>query len=245
MSNLSLLKKAKKEDVISSPFPYIVIRNALDEDLYESLVSSYPSDEEISGGNMGNNTRYQLSIKDSYRLSPLWREFSEYHSSYLFYKEFLDIFGDHIPSKLDWIKHSTTYKRKLQNPTTASSIALDCQIGINSPVTEECSVKSAHVDNRVELFAGLLYLRQSDDKSTGGDLSIYKPLNSNMNIEHKKEIDLNLLEKVDEVNYEANTFVLFLCSKYSIHGVSPRSVTPYSRRLVNVIGELSSGRVVF
>ena len=67
MSNLSLLKKAKKEDVISSPFPYIVIRNALDEDLYESLVSSYPSDEEISGGNMGNNTRYQLSIKDSSR----------------------------------------------------------------------------------------------------------------------------------------------------------------------------------
>lgn len=245
MHNLSLLKKAKKEDLISSPFPYIVIRNALDDKLYEQLVESYPSDEEISGGNMGNNVRYQLSVKDSNRMSGLWKEFVDYHSSYLFYKEFLDIFGDHIPKGLDWVKFSDTYKRKIHNPKTASSVALDCQVGINSPVVEECSVKSAHVDNRVELFAGLLYLRHSDDESSGGSLNIYKPIDPDMNIEHKKEIDLNLLSKVDEVSYEANTFVMFLCSKYSIHGVSPRSVTPYSRRLVNVIAELSSGRVVF
>jgi len=245
MHNLSLLKKAKKQDVVSSPFPYVVIKNALDDDLYEELVSSYPSDSQISGGNMGNNIRYQLSVKDSDKLPHNWKSFVDYHSSYLFYREFLDLFESHIPKSLDWIKKSGTYKRKIHNPKTASCIALDCQVGINSPVVEECSVKSAHVDNRVELFAGLLYLRHPDDESTGGNLDIYEPLDHDMPIEHKKEIELSLLNKVDEVPYEANTFVLFLCSRYSIHGVSPRSVTPYSRRLVNVIGELSAGRTCF
>lgn len=245
MNSLSLLNKVTKEDVVSSPFPYVVIKNALENDLYQEIVSSYPSDEKISGGDMGNNIRYQFSARDSDKFSQPLKEFVDYHSSYLFYQDFLEVFGDYIPKTLDWVKSSDTYTRKLQSPRTASSIALDCQVGINSAVTEKCSVKSAHVDNRIELFAGLLYLKHPDDESTGGNLGIYKPIDSNMSIEHKKEIDLNLLTKVDEVEYEANTFVLFLCSKYSIHGVTPRSVTPYSRRLINVIGELSGGRTVF
>ena len=66
-----------------------------------------------------------------------------------------------------------------------------------------------------------------------------------MKIVHKKEMDLSLLEKTDEVPYQKNTLAIFLCSKYSIHGVSPRSITSHSRRLVNIIAEFSSGRTCF
>ena len=60
-----------------------------------------------------------------------------------------------------------------------------------------------------------------------------------------KESYLSLLEKTDEVPYQKNTLAIFLCSKYSIHGVSPRLVTSHSRRLVNIIAEFSSGRSCF
>ena len=243
--SISLLAKFTKEDVKSEPYPYVVIENALDENFYRELEESYPTDEQIAGSNLNNNTRYQLSAKDKDKLPNIWKEFVEYHCSQEFYDEFINLFGEHIPDNLSWLKQSSSYVRKVSNPRLPSDVALDCQIGINSPVTQESSVKSAHVDNRVELFAGLLYLRQADDKSTGGDLDIYKPKDPMMTIVHKKEMDLRLLEKVDTVPYKANTFVLFLCSRYSIHGVTPRSVTPYSRRLVNVIGELSAGRTCF
>ena len=61
--SISLLAKAKKEDVKTFPYPYIVIENVLNDDLYKELEQSYPSDTEIGGANLENNTRYQLSAK--------------------------------------------------------------------------------------------------------------------------------------------------------------------------------------
>jgi hypothetical protein len=39
------------------------------------------------------------------------------------------------------------------------------------------------------------------------------------------------------VPYKRNVLAMFINSYTSIHAVSPRSVTPFSRRLVNVIGQ--------
>tara|TARA_B100000287_G_C20667218_1_gene792108 strand:- start:2775 stop:3518 length:744 start_codon:yes stop_codon:yes gene_type:complete len=244
--NLSLLNKANKNNLVIEPYPYIVINDALDEDLYSELESCYPSDEEISGtSSMENNTRYQISAKDKNKLPEIWQDFVDFHSSSEFYKQFIGLFGEHLPTRLSWAKNSQTYTRKLQQPRTPSDISLDCQVGINSPVKYESSVKGAHVDNRVELYAGLFYMKQDGDTSEGGNLEIFKPKEPKMPIIHKQVIERELLEKVDEVIYGRNTFVIFLCSKYSIHGVSPRCVTDYSRRLVNVIAEFSAGRACF
>ena len=243
---ISVLGKAKKEDVKTDPFPYLVIENALDDAYYSELEAAYPSDEMIAGTSyMKNNTRYQLSAKDTDVLPEIWKEFVEYHTSQSFYDEFISLFGGHLPSRLSWASRSSVYTRKVGLAKTASDLSTDCQIGINSPVTEMCTVKGPHVDNRVELYAGLFYMRTKEDDSEGGSLEIFKPKNSNMNIVHKKEIDPLLLEKTDEVPYQRNTLAIFLCSKHSIHGVSPRSVTNHSRRLVNIIGEFSAGRTCF
>lgn len=237
----TLLSRASTAELITDPFPYLVIKNALPEDYYKALEEAYPSDKEIGGKILKNNTRYQLSIKDVYKLPKIWQDFMFLHTSPEFYKEVVDLFSDSWQPRLDYLKQSNVYRRNFERPAHKNDVSLDCQIGINSPVTESNSVKSAHVDNMVELFAGLFYMRQEHDDSVGGDLDLYKPKDPDINIIHKKEMDLDLLHKVDTVKYEANTFVIFLCSKYSIHGVTPRSVTPVSRRLVNVIGELTTG----
>ena len=44
----SVLKKAKKKNINTKYFPYIIIKDALDNDLYENLVKNYPSLKEIS-----------------------------------------------------------------------------------------------------------------------------------------------------------------------------------------------------
>jgi hypothetical protein len=42
---------------------------------------------------------------------------------------------------------------------------------------------------------------------------------------------------VNSVPYTRNTFVMFINTNHSIHGVAPRSASPLPRRLVNFIGE--------
>eukprot|EP00959_Pyramimonas_sp_CCMP1952_P149399 3126215-Pyramimonas_sp.AAC.1 len=49
---------------------------------------------------------------------------------------------------------------------------------------------------------------------------------------HYKPRDVNVRNSVP---YQANMFVLFVNSNKAIHGVTPRTVTSYSRRLVNVV----------
>ena len=41
--NNSLLKKIKKEDIISDPFPHLIIKNPLDIEYYNKLTSKFPN----------------------------------------------------------------------------------------------------------------------------------------------------------------------------------------------------------
>ena len=102
-------------------------------------------------------------------------------------------------------------------------------------------------------------MKQDKDIGKGGNLEIYdikkqyNDLNEfkkqtsflpnekiilNNRLYHKKqEFNPNELNKINEIIYDKNTFVMFLCDINSIHGVSPRDKNNISRRLVNIIGE--------
>ena len=60
-------------------------------------------------------------------------------------------------------------KEKLYNCNSVNRFSTS----INTPVLEASSVRSAHLDNLNKLFTGLFYMKQDDDKSTGGDLELY------------------------------------------------------------------------
>jgi hypothetical protein len=47
---------------------------------------------------------------------------------------------------------------------------------MNTPMVKASplGVRGPHHDKLVEIFAGLLYLRQEDDRSTGASLGVYK-----------------------------------------------------------------------
>jgi hypothetical protein len=65
---LSVLQRAKLEDVRTEPFPYIVIKDALPEPIYSALERHFLSDMELLAETTGNLTQrmrsnYRYSVK--------------------------------------------------------------------------------------------------------------------------------------------------------------------------------------
>ena len=119
---------------------------------------------------------------------------------------------------------------------------MDVQPGINSPVSSKSSVIGPHVDNKKEIYAGLLYMRLSDDNSIGGNLQIYKHRFLTKDYisekyDRKDRPNESDLELHATIPYKRNTFVMLLSSNISFHGVSDRGLTKFNRRLVNIISE--------
>jgi len=246
-SDLSILQNVAAADVQSDPYPHLVLQNALPEELYNALSESYPgADKIVSPTEMGNNKRYQISAHvglTSPDLTPLWQEFMRFHVSQAFWNEVIVLFGDQIRALYPWLESAVGRSLDqmsvgVRNVHPERDVVLDCQPGINSPVTRQTSVRGPHLDNPKELFGALLYLREEHDDSTGGDLEIYRYRKTRGMFYGKAEISHRQTERVATVRYQRNTLVFFLNSYHSLHGVTPRSVTSHCRRLVNFIGEL-------
>ena len=130
--------------------------------------------------------------------------------------------------------------RRQSDKSDACELALDCQIGINSPVTiEGTSVIGPHLDNPTELFAGLFYVRHPEDHAVGGDLVAYAWKHAERRVFYKKRyIDASLVEARETIPYGPNRFFWFLNSADAVHGVTIRQRSQAPRRLVNIIAEV-------
>lgn len=261
MSELSILQNFRDSQLRREPFPYLVIENALPAEIYEKLAAAYPDERFIFAHHRGRrpdepylpNTRYDLPaaqvVSDPSLDLGLWRAFVEYHTSQDFLDELIAKLGEAIsalyPDLLARLSKASPEGRPragirhFRDAAGECEVALDCQVGINSPVTESpTSVRAAHLDNPIELFAGLFYLRHPDDRSKGGDLEICAWKNpGRRRIGARRLISGEVVEVREVVPYGSNRFALFVNGLDSIHGVTVRDVTPFPRRLVNIIGE--------
>ncbi|MHA2062590.1 MAG: hypothetical protein ACW963_09925, partial [Candidatus Sifarchaeia archaeon] len=162
-------------------------------------------------------------------------EFVQYHVSNEFWLEVKEIFGDYIRLMYPnlYLSGLTDMEPGIRR-ATKKPFFLDCNIGVNTPcVSGKSSVRGPHLDNPVELFAGLMYMGNGE----GGNLVVNR-LVKPPHFYGKMEIKEECVECVREVEYKHNMFVMFINSPLSVHSVTPRdSLEP--RNLVNVIGELN------
>ncbi len=241
---LSILQKAKAENVVKNPYPHIVIENALPDDLYSSLLKSRPYWWQIAPEKYEQNARYDLPAHRALMMRPLppiWREFIAYHTSISFWMEMASLFA------VNW--KLAMPRKRLDSDEMGSGVGvrnwhsatltLDCQIGINTAVTKASRVRGPHLDNPIELIAGMLYMPLDND---GGDLIIYEKIKE-LEIYGKIEIKDECVQEVARVPYKKNVAVFFLNGIDSIHGVSQRNVTSSPRQLVNFIAEDESQRL--
>jgi hypothetical protein len=108
---------------------------------------------------------------------------------------------------------------------------------MNSPVLRESSVRTAHIDNPKKIYNALLYCRDENDDSEGGDLALYR-FKGKPGFRDLRTALANRIEEVARIPYKANTLVLFANSVNSVHGVTPRKPTRHIRRYINFQVEL-------
>lgn len=232
------------DDIETKPFPYFKAK--LQDDLYDQLEKEWPKNYSKFkgwGGNEKNasNVLEQYSIKDilfDRNISPLWRAFMEYTTSGHFFQEMVKRFSPHIQGLYPITQIPLdTGRRGLDD----KNFILDSQFAINTPVSSSSRVRGPHVDDPRELYAGLLYMPNSDYDS-GGNLELYqwkgkREFVSRKGMAKKNECRAKDVKLVDTIPYEKNTMVFFLNTPDSIHGVSPRRKTDQYRRYINITAE--------
>jgi len=251
-----VLRSIARADIRRHPYPHIVVDDCLPRDVYAELARTYPDDETIlrlSGARdryrIRQNHRYDLSASRILRapgaVSPAWEAFVRYHVSHQFFQAFLELLGPEIQaiypsleSRFGCPMPDWTTGVRFDPERDTGLIALDCQIGINTPVTRRSATRGVHTDNPDELFAMLLYFRRDDDRVPGGDLEICRWKAGTPHVFIERDVDPSDTERCATVPYRANTLVIFINSPESLHAVTPRHATALSRRLVNIVGRV-------
>lgn len=254
-NRLSIISKVRNKDFILDPYPHLVIRPALDAEVFAELEAAFPEDRVIVDGRSVSDTWYDYpacrALKDA-GISPRWKQFFSYHTSAEFFQELVAVSGDllrtlhpdletRVGRPLKDFKVGMRPGGKHDPLAPGADVSMECQFYINY-TTEPRTIRGPHVDRPSELFAALLYFRQPADDSEGGDLNICEaigdlyPDENTVRIctEQPAAISPWLVKTVRTVPYEANTLVLFLNSPRSIHAVSPRTPSHLTRRHINL-----------
>jgi len=234
MSDLSILQNFKQENLHLDPYPYIVIENALPQDLYDRLASEYP-EQILDGATTGfRDFRYKQSNFSKKFITPLWQNFIDFHTSKKYKTQVIQALlpgmRKYYPEITDkYLDIDVSLRHGGKARTTA---AMEVQFVMNSADSEK--IRTPHLDQAKELFACLFYMKKPEDTSTGGDLVIYKKLEKDMKFHLGRVAPTAKIQEVARIPYKANTLVIFLNSSDSVHGVSPRINAEVFRRYVNV-----------
>lgn len=250
---LSILSRAAKADLVTEPYPYLVITEALDPAIFEQLSNQFPDDDIILNGRAPKDTWFDYpacKVVADERISPLWRDFFKHHTSKAFFEELVALAGPQLRALKPDLEQQAGHR--LEDFTVGmrpggrgdpladgADASMECQFYLNY-TRQPRIVRGPHVDRPSELFAALLYFRREDDDSSGSNLEICEASTNLYPNPHAvkistlpAEIDSANVRTVKSATYAENTLVLFLNSARSIHAVSPRTPTTVPRRHIN------------
>ena len=234
---LSVLQKKPK--LILEPYPHFVIEDALPQDIYETLEKEWPAEQLLATEPFDQGICYRLKADEMLKpgkVSNIWKEFTEYHTSTDFYKEMQEAFGNIVPH-IDNIENTLSARGWDKGDDW---IGTDCQTVMHKPI--DFSSRTPHIDNPREIYAALLYMPYANDKSTGGEFQIHKTDQDiqEVNKNGGRAVGDKAGDIVKSVPYKPNTMVAF-CNNSSkcVHSVSARQNANLHRRSVNIIAEFN------
>ena len=237
MSELCVLQNLKKVEY--DPWPYIIIENALPEKVHNELLQTLPNDRLDKQQQVDQHGKLTWLLKElheeQYPVSNIWKEFIEYHTSKQFVDKVFDAFEK--KSKNLAIPRDQLIKADINNPAPCSYFT-DFSF-VKHPPVNNVSNKIPHTDNPKEIYAGLLYLKSPEDKSTGGDFCIHKPKGLGMNSVREYS---NPGPIVKTCPYVSNNFVMFWNGEETQHSVSPRQDAEHPRWSINMISRFTGTR---
>lgn len=242
----NMLRGVTSTDIAAHPFAHFVKRNAVSQQVYETLDHEFPNLTQMLGGrtSFGSNEAIRLSVRQvlgSNQISANWKDFFAFHTSSDYWREIVRVFGPYLRQEFPQLEERVgrcfeDWRVVPRGYSGDAEVRLDCQFVMNTPVVAVSSVKTPHVDLCDKVLSSLFYFRSDQDTVSGGDLDLYAWRRKPRFVKHRtlqQDIDLS-----HTVAYAANTFVSFVNSEKSVHGVSPRGITTIPRRYINFIAEL-------
>ena len=243
MSNLSVLQNIK--EVHTSPYPYVCVEEALPENIYKELEESFPEELVTSTSPHDGGITYRYKCKEAKErpIPNIWQDFFAYHTSPEYFSACIELFAPSIEKYYS----SDTVRNFLKGHVTTRDVdnsgqyVTDCQFVVHEPVDQTGTSRTPHVDNPVEIYAGLLYMRKPNDTSVGGNFTIHEQTGNieQVNKSLGRQVEDSIHKPVREVPYKANSFCMFLNVMGSIHSVTPRIEPTERRRSINIIGEFN------
>jgi hypothetical protein len=241
---LNLLAKAKSYSTL--PYPHICISDALPIDIYDELESTFPEelvcDTPALDGGITHRYKSNQALFNK-EIPQIWKDFFYFHTSQEYFRSCIRLFEPYLeinyPNLLDLAMKSAVTVRNVNN---SGHFVTDCQYVVHEPVDQSGTSRTPHLDNPVEIYAGLLYMRNPLDTSKGGNFTLHQVTYEIQEV-HKKlgrAVPKHHHNPVAEIPYERNTFCMFLNVKNSVHSVTPRIQPKFRRRSVNIIGEFNN-----
>ncbi len=239
-------------EIQTHPYPHAWVDEALPELIYRELEETLPVDLIKTAGAYhiggtsgdGGNFRYKSAAALTDRKIPtIWMDFFEYHTSAEYFRSVVELFERQIeelyPQYLDLLKSGAVSVRGLE---PSDELVTDCQFVIHEPLSDEKTTRTAHLDNPIEIYAGLLYMKHPEDTSTGGNFTVHESLSpiSKIDLEAGREVNAANLGVHAEVPFKRNSYAMFLNVLNSVHSVTPRKNATLDRVSVNIIGEFNS-----
>ena len=245
---ISVLQNVKT--VFAHPYPHVCVEDALPEHIYAELEETFPEQLVTSTPAHDGGITYRYKSNPALvegKIPAIWQEFFEYHTSADYFRECINLFESHLerlcPDLLADLYAKPATVRDVDN---SGHFVTDCQFVVHEPVDETGTSRTPHVDNPVEIYAGLLYMRKPGDESAGGNFTIHEVTGeiTEVNKSLGRQVDNSLHHAVKQVPYKRNTFCMFLNVKNSVHSVTPRINPQHTRRSINIIGEFNgTGRM--
>jgi hypothetical protein len=243
----SIFDSITKDDLSTEPYPHLALSDVISQDLADELIKSYPSLDLLAGKQRDlNNFRYNYSANRTLQedsVPQVWRDFIGTHVSEAFFHQFLTVFSDQILSLYPFLGADLGDLKKLKvgirgiDTWENSDVLLDAQISGNTPVQSLSSVRGCHVDDPRKIYGALLYLREDEDDSEGGEFEVSMPRGKDFKYYNKVYISDRYAEVCKKLPYQKNNFAMFLNSPLSWHGVAERKPTKHPRKFVNLIAQ--------
>lgn len=257
LQNLHNKKKESSVTFVKDPFPILVIKDPLSKGTYQILSDHYPKPKTCFQEDLKNhqimlsNTYYSLnadSLLDHSKVNTVWKKFVEYQTSNQFFQDLLKFLGKEIQELHPGLENEIgkplqKWSSGVRWKTSRTDLALDCQVGFNSPVIQKSQILGPHLDDKSQLYTGLFYMRKDDDDSKGGILEFYSHPDGKFILEDhplwgKNTIRDARLKRILSIPYQENCLILFINSKKSLHAISEIESTLHMRRIVTLSGRI-------
>ena len=244
MNKLSVIQNIK--EVYADPYPYICTDSALPENLYTELSATFPENTVCSTSPHDGGICYRYKAKQASEqgLPAIWQDFFAYHTSTEYFHACATLFEPHIVAAYgEEMMHSLlTLPVSTRDVDNSGHYVTDCQFVVHEPVDQTGTSRTPHVDNPVEIYAGLLYMRKDTDTSEGGNFTVHRTTGdiTEVNKSLGRQVADSIHVPVREIIYNPNTFCMFLNVKNSVHSVTPRQNPTERRRSINIIGEFNN-----